>query len=242
MRSDRLAALLTAAGYVPLCLVQNGVVNASEAQQAPAILSRRVPSFSVEGLCRVDALLVLGQQEQLPLGIEYVDRDALEQPLTRHFQEATLGEIIRAILGGRDGYSWQVRDGVLDVTHKLEASGKRNLFDYVIPEFAIGRCSLADASNLLYLELDRQLHPQTTGYAGDYNPGSCQEMIGPFELRNMSVRQILSRLVSASNRAAWIVRVQPGGLDYLPRGGLWTIIEYEDPPRHAAQWLLREIF
>jgi hypothetical protein len=41
------------------------------------ILSKGVASFNVRGLCLVDALLTLGQEEQVPLGIEYISREAL---------------------------------------------------------------------------------------------------------------------------------------------------------------------
>jgi hypothetical protein len=49
------------------------------------------------------------------------------------------------------------------------------------------------------------------------------------------VRQVLNRLVSSTKKGAWVVRVQPCSLDQLPSGGLWTIIEYETPPRQYAE-------
>jgi hypothetical protein len=187
--------------------------------------------------------LKLGQQEHVALGIEYVSPEALEKPMSEDFRNATVGEIVRVLLGEGRGYTWRVRDGVLDVSHKSVATGKGNLLDRVIPEFVIRRCSLADASNVLYMSLNSQLHPEVTGYAGDYNPGDMQNLIGPLELRSPTVRQVLNRLISGSNKkAAWVVRVPPDSLDQLPSGGLWTIIEYQTPPRQYAEDLRREIF
>jgi hypothetical protein len=184
----------------------------------------------------------LGEQERVPLGIEYVSREALEKPITEGFHNTTVGGILERLLGGGKGYTWRVQDGVLDVSHKSVATGKANLLNHVLPTFVIRRCLVADASNVLCMSLNSQLHPEVTGYAGDYNPGNPQDLIGPLEMQNTPVRQILNRLVSANNRAAWVIRVQPGCLGQLPPGGLWKIIEYENPPRQYAQELRREIF
>ena len=85
------------------------------------------------------------------------------------------------------------------------------------------------------MSLNNHLHPEVTGYAGEYDPGDPQNLIGPLELRNAPVRQVLNRLVSSTKKGAWVVRVQPCSLDQLPSGGLWTIIEYETPPRQYAE-------
>jgi hypothetical protein len=183
----------------------------------------------------------LGQQEQVPLGIEYVDRDALEKPISHDFRNATIGEIVRALLGGTGGYTWRVRDGVLNIAHQSTAA-PGNLLDRVLPDFEISKCSVGTASAALYFALYRDLHPEVTGYAGEFDPGNPDNVIGPLKLRNTPVRHVLNLLANGSKKRAWIVRVPPGHLDQLPPDGLWTIIEYENPPRHVAQWLLREIF
>jgi len=219
------------------------VLHAAQAQQSPTILSKHVASFSGRGLCLVDALLRLGGQEGVPLGVEYVSREALAKPITEDFHNTTVKGILERLLAGDKGYTWRVQEGVLVVSHKSVASGEANLLNRVLPTFVIRRCSIAEASNVLYMSLNSQLHPEVRGYAGDYNPGDMQNLVGPLELRNAMVRQVLNRLVSGANKkAAWVVRVQPGSLDRLPPGGLWTIIEYENPPRQYAQELRREIF
>jgi hypothetical protein len=188
----------------------------------------------VERLCLLDALLQLGQEEGVPLGIEYVDREALEKPLSVKLDETTVGEIVEGLLGQNKGYSWRVRDGVLTVSHESVVSGKENLLDHVLHEFSVPRCLVGDACNLLHMVLVQELHPQIQGFAGDYSPGDLQNLIGPFKLRNVPVWRVLNRLVSANKKAAWIVQVPPGHLDELPSYGLWTIVEYETPPRRYA--------
>jgi hypothetical protein len=230
MRRSRLGVHALALFFFLSAALNGAALNPAQAGQSPTILSKQVASFSVRGLCLVDALLRLGGQEQVPMGIEYVSRESLEKLITEDFHNTTVEGILEHLLGSK-GYCWRVQDDVVDVSHKSVATGKANLLNHVLPTFVIRRCSVADASNVLYMSLNSQLHSEVTGYAGDYNPGDPQDLIGPLEMRNTTVRQILNRLVSANNRAAWVIRVQPGRLGQLPTGGLWTIIEYENPPR-----------
>jgi hypothetical protein len=213
-------------------------------QESPphTILSKPVASFKVDRVCLVDALLQLGQQEGVPLGIEYVSREALEKPISLQMNETTAGEVIRTLLAQDRGYTWQIHDGVLNIGHESVAKRKDNLLDHVLPEFSVTRCAISDANNLLRMDLDRELHPQIQGFAGHYSPGDPQNVVGPFKLRNPPVWKVLNLLVSANKKAAWIVQVPPGHLDTLPSYGLWTIVEYENPPRRYAEVLRNTIW
>jgi len=113
-----------------------------------------------------DALLRLGGQEQVPMGIEYVSRESLEKLITEDFHNTTVEGILEHLLGSK-GYCWRVQDDVVDVSHKSVTTGKANLLNHVLPTFVIRRCSVADASNVLYMSLNSQLHSEVTGYAGD---------------------------------------------------------------------------
>jgi hypothetical protein len=124
----------------------------------------------VERQCLLDTLLQLGQQEGVPLGIEYIDREALEKPISVKLDGATVGEITRVLLAQDRAYTCQVREGVLTVSHESVGSGKENLLDHVIPEFSVPRCSVGDASHLLGMDLELELHPQIQGFVGDYSP------------------------------------------------------------------------
>lgn len=217
-------------------------VSCPQTAQSPPILSKPVASFKVQRLCLLDALFQLGQEEGVPLGIEYVDREALEKPISVKLDQTTVGEIVAELLGEKEAYSWRVREGVLTVSHESVVSGRENLLDHVLPEFSVPRCSVGEASHLLHMVLDLELHPQIQGFAGDYSPGDSQSLIGPFKLRNAPVWRVLNRLVSANKKAAWIVQVPPGHLDELPSYGLWIIVEYETPPRRYAEALRHTIW
>ncbi len=242
MRSSRMRSYVCALVILVYITVLTSTLSDSQTTQPSPILSEAIPSFEVDHLCLLDALLQLGQEAGVPLGIEYVDPEAVEKTFTAKWGETTVGEIVEGLLGDREGYSWRVRDGVLTVSHESVVRGRENLLDQVLPEFSIPRCLVGDASNLLYMVLYQKLHPENQGFAGDYNPGDLQNLIGPFKLRDAPVWRVLNHLVCANKKAAWIVQVPPGHLDELPSSGLWTIDEYQTPPRRYAETLRHAIW
>ena len=203
----------------------------AQTEQGSALLSKPVTSFTVQGLCLVEALLQLGQQEDIPLGIEYVDRESLEKPISVKMDETTAGGILEKLLGQEGGYSWRVREGVLTVGHGSAVSARENLLNRVIPQFSVPRCLVSEANNLLLMDLELQLDPTIKGFAGDYFPGDSQNLIGPLTMRNVPVWRVLNRLVTVNQKGAWIVKVANGPLDKLPSYGLWKIVEYQKSPQ-----------
>ena len=50
-------------------------------------------------------------------------------------------------------------------------------------------------------------------------------------MHGVTVRQVLNRLVSEGNKAAWVVVVPPAQLNKLPERTPWYVIAYDDPRR-----------
>jgi hypothetical protein len=73
------------------------------------IPSRSVSSFSIRDLNMLDALLQLGQEQQVPIGIEYIDAAAIRGQITLHAQNSTVGGLLDTITHGQ-GYRWFIQD------------------------------------------------------------------------------------------------------------------------------------
>ena len=99
--------------------------------------SRPVNSFSIRDLNMIDASLQLGQEQGIPIGIEYIDAAAFRSRITLHVQDATMGKLLDAITHPQ-GYSWFIYDDVVIVTHKGAPQGRKNLLNTRIPEFRSG--------------------------------------------------------------------------------------------------------
>jgi len=175
----------------------------------------------------LEALLLLGQQEHVPLGIEYLDLEAVQKPISVNLHQTTFAEALKRILSNGKGYSWQLEGRVVTVGHG--GVRQKTALNRVLPEFSIPKCSVQEANNALWMTLYNQLHPQVRGTLGDYNPGNFRYLLRPLKMHNASVREILHRFVSERVDAAWVVQVPSDHLIQLPPEGLWRIIEYDVP-------------
>jgi hypothetical protein len=175
----------------------------------------------------IDALLQLGQEQRIPIGIEYIDAAAFRSRITLHVQDTTVGRLLHTITHGQ-GYSWFANGGVIIVTHNGASQGRKNLLNIRISEFTIAReVTLQAASLQLLLKLYFVLHPHAPGIAGDYPSGNPQFRVGPWTMKNATVRQILDRIVSQHHNGAWVVQQTPWNMDKEPSYGLWRVFEYD---------------
>jgi hypothetical protein len=175
----------------------------------------------------IDALLQLGQEQRIPIGIEYIDAAAFRNRITLHERDTTVGRLLDTITHGQ-GYSWFANAGVVIVTHRGSPQGRKNLLDSRIPEFTLKRNVTLQAASLRLLgELYFVQHPHATGIAGDYPSGNQRFRVGPWTMRHATVREILNRIVSQHNNGAWVVQQARWNMDKEPDYGLWRVIEYD---------------
>jgi hypothetical protein len=69
---------------------------------------------------------------------------------------------------------------------------------------------------------------------GDYPGRNPQFLVGPLEIKNATVREILNREVALRGNAGWVVQEAPWNMDKDPSYGLWRIIEYDG--NHGAKY------
>jgi hypothetical protein len=236
----RLAAL----GFFAILPAFLGLLSSPPSNRESSILKKRVGSFRVSGLPALDALLDFGQREQIPLGVEYVSREAVEVPTTVDLHEATVTEILEAICPKNRGYRWAVEQDVVVVTHSRVPPGKQNLLNRAIPAFSVGRTPLQSANVALNMTLFPRVYPRPEpyGFVNIGEPGDPKDLVGPLNLKNPSVRRVLNELVRQNRNAAWVVTVRPENMGRFDMGKHWRILEYESPPRRWAGFLRQSIF
>jgi hypothetical protein len=170
--------------------------------------------------------------------MEYLNPADLERPVTVHVNKASVGDIVQAILGKRTAYRWNVEGTVIHIGHPGLASGEQNLLDHVLREFSTGgRTDLVTAATvMLPAQLKREMSPPkpspgVAGILGSVLGGRPEDQVGPLTLHGVTVRQVLNRLVSEGNKAAWVVLVPPAQMGKLPARTAWYVIGYDDPRR-----------
>src|SRR5208282_2786208 len=127
--------------------------------------------LKIKRMNMLDALLDLGREWRIPMGIRYLDNNALEEipPIDLHPEELvvhdpeiqprrtivthpTIGEALSATM--RYTYHWVLNKNVISIDNWLAYWNSNNLLNFQISEFAIPRCSLEEASHRLEGALD----------------------------------------------------------------------------------------
>lgn len=211
-------------GIVFFCTM--GMLYGQSRSAATINVFRQVPFFEVTQRNLVDALLSFGGQEHIPIGIEYIDKAAFQQRINANVRERNVRQILDVITHPL-GYRWWMSGPGVLVTHDGALVGKSNLLNTRIPQFRIRQTSMHEASLALYLHLYFVLNPKSSGIAGDSPGGNLAFRVGPFDLKNATVRDILNQIVSQHSNGAWVVQ-QPWWTMGEDLGyGIWKVFEYD---------------
>ena len=191
------------------------------------IWEKPVASFNVDGI-RMDAVLQLAKQKDLPLGIEYVGAKMFE-PVTIHAEAKNLQAVLNMLFPAGSGFQLSVQKGVLNVSHSDVPRGHFNILDTVLANFSMGRWPLWLAMDKLRSTIGQQLRPRFPyGFGASVSgPREPEREVGPFSLSQVTIRQALDRIVQDRRKAVWIAQSLPenlGSSGDLP----CAIFEYDD--------------
>ncbi len=93
----------------------------------------------------------------------------------------------------------------------------------------ISRMSLQAASNSLFMHLVVTLDPKRAqgGFAGTFRTGDSTNLVGPFDERNRTVRDLLHVLLAQSKGAMWMTLLSYAAIpNTTPSRSFWTFLEY----------------
>ncbi len=76
--------------------------------------------------------------------------------------------------------------------------------------------------------LEEQIKP-SKGYAGHFRVADSADLVGPFDEKERTVRELLNLVVSSSKGAAWVTTAPYDKKTPTAPGMFWTILEYSDP-------------
>jgi hypothetical protein len=202
-------------------------------------LERPVANFTSRGVGLTETILKFAQEELLPVAIEYVDRTSMDQPISVS-QSKTVRQALDSILRNGLGYSWRLRNGVVEITNRRASKHAEGQLNRVIPVFEISEGETVNlASAMLWWNLQIALNPslKEKGFGGSIMGRSST--LKAATLHNHTVREILSYIVLNSRAEGWIVAGPPECLGFTPYCGLWFFIEGE-PFDSSYQSVLRK--
>ena len=202
-------------------------------------IERPASDFNSKGFGLTETLLRFSHQQHLGVAIEYVDRASMEKPIEVHLENKTVRQALDFILRNGRGYSWRLRNGIIEITNSRASKRAQSQLNTVIPVFTIPDGQTAKmASVMLWWNLQASLDKTLKGFAGDVLGGT--RSLKPATLHNRTVRQILAYIVLNGGVDGWIVAGPPECLGFTPYCGLWFLIGAE-PSDPLNQTLLQNI-
>lgn len=182
-------------------------------QQTNDKLAQQVEKFDSANPTLSGQLIELGQQFQIPMGIElFISSDKhVASPI--HMNNATVQEIMKKILEQQPNIHVELNNGLVHIFNDSLINDSKNFLNLKISEFSLKDASLLRASYYLSNCIIEEIDPGEglaggSGYGTPRTDGFDINKIS-FSGNNLPVRQILNQMVAAQGNALWVVYLHP---------------------------------
>jgi hypothetical protein len=196
-------------------------------------LDKRVADFRTSGRTLMATVVDIAYEFQVPLGIEYVDRDASTRPIDLQFQNQSLRSIFRAVVAQLPEYQVAFLGETVQIYSPRARADSSNLLNKVLKDFSVIAVDTGTAGIELTCALARQL--TAGGSCGGSTPNG---QWGPLKLtihmQNAKVYEILNAIVAQNGRAVWTITVPPNELSKTSVANLWHIYSLDRPFREVV--------
>jgi hypothetical protein len=160
----------------------------------------------------LEQLVEIAQHYQIPMGIEWDNRPDFKTGALALGRDATVRELINAVLLQAPNQQMNVEDGIVHITSPAYAADTQNILNLRIEDFRITNENLFYAEDRLRLVIDMTLHPNDyeDGYIGSsgYGPDDVFAVKNiSFSGSNLTVRNILDKIALANGNALWVARI-----------------------------------
>jgi len=112
-------------------------------------LERPASDFNSNGVGLTETLLKFSHQQHLRIAVEYVDRASMDQPIIVNLEKKTVRQGLDTILRNGHGYSWQLRDGIVEITNSRGSKRADKQLKTVIPVFEITDGEIAKMASVM---------------------------------------------------------------------------------------------
>jgi len=161
-------------------------------------LNKSIQDYDLGPLNFVEALMRVGADFHVPMGISWVKPSAPSAVQTFAWKKATVRGIIEDIAKSQNGYKVDAGAGIVHISPNLSISDRENFLKLRIDPFSVHAAYVEVASFKLHtLIAPRRYGQMSIGATGDSKVD--------IDLTNESVSDALDALALASNRKIWIV-------------------------------------
>lgn len=185
------------------------------AQDVEAKLAQRADFVPAAGRVR-EQLVQVAQHYKIPMGIEWVLQPDEKEVKLVAGGAPTVMALLNLILQANPDYSLTVRRGVVSVRDSRYTVDSRHFLNLRIGEFSLTKANVFDAEFELRFKIHATLHPEryVGGMNGGYGYGIPDEngldvQNISFSGKNLTVRNILDRIISSNGNTLWVVNIAP---------------------------------
>lgn len=198
-------------------------------------LESKVAQYDTGGRPFVGAVLDLVCRYQLPLGLEYVDREAVRKPLNLKLTNKPVREILQALVAQVPQYRLRISPDVIEVYSPKARADASNFLNTVVANFARTGQTPRMVSLAIYSAVTAERHQVCCGIVNVLEPGDAPTVT--LALRDKRAYELLDALV-ARMQGFWIPVVPPEKLS-VPGPKLWEVYQLEYGPNLAMADLER---
>ena len=170
-----------------------------------ALGSRVIGHFESKGEPAIQAALRFGMENKIPLGLVLASSSLCETMTDFQSDNATVLDTLEGLASRMPQYAWSIEDGTAVLKPRVAPQSASTLLDMVIPHFAAPLGPLKEQRLYLWMDVRAILRPNE-GTLLNFLTSEAEPKFPPLQLTNVSVEQILNRLVSRQPYAAWILQ------------------------------------
>src|SRR5215471_12807105 len=133
---------------------------ARAAGRLPALegkLDKHIDDFKTSGRTLISTVVDLAYEYQLPMGIEYVDRDATTRPLDLELHHESLRGILAAVVAQLPEYRVSFLGEVVQIYSPQAREDSSNMLNKLIRDFSVDTVDTRQADLELACSLSREL-------------------------------------------------------------------------------------
>ncbi len=195
--------------YVFFLFAVTTAVGASiQMKETPIPEDRTVEQFESHGEFGLQAILRFGMEAKVPLGLILANDQLCKRRVEITVQKESVATVMGMLTKQLDGYRWIFKDGVLLVEPEPIPQGAVGLLSTVIPHYSTPKTTLAGLGLFLIMDTRGVLRPEM-GTAGSLLSSPDAQKVGPLELLNATVEQILNRITMEGTGGEWVLFPTP---------------------------------
>jgi hypothetical protein len=188
-----------------VAILFSGVALAQNTAQHARPYDTAIAHFESHGETSLEALLRLGMESKVALGIVRTDNRLCKNAEDVTVDNQPVLNTVNSLLKSINGYQAAVRDGVIIIEPGAAPLNSAQILNLLIERYiAPPGSTMQELGAYLWQSVYNLFHP-TEGTMMEILSGTNPIPIPPFEMHNATVEQILNRIVNEGGGGVWVL-------------------------------------